>query len=122
MDGNQIARLLAQHLCTYRRCFKAGSALPQIILQVLFVSPARQLHKDATLAEQQSHSKPYLADTLAFSFSFSSFFFSASAFRAFSSRDFLNIFTKITKIDVTVNKRAIIGQVNIRTTYSCATK
>jgi hypothetical protein len=34
----------------------------------------------------------------------------------------LNIFTKITKIDVTVNKRAIIGQVNIRTTYSCATK
>ena len=40
----------------------------------------------------------------AFSFSFSSFFFSASAFRAFSSRDFLNIFTKITKIDVTENK------------------
>jgi hypothetical protein len=62
---------------------------------------------------------PHLPAAFAFSFSFSNLFFSASAFRAFSSRDFLNIFTNITKIDVTENKIAITDQMNILTTHRC---
>jgi hypothetical protein len=65
---------------------------------------------------------PHLPAALAFSFSFSSFFFSASAFRAFSSRDFLNKFTKITKIDITEDEKAINGQMNILTKHSCEEK
>lgn len=54
---------------------------------------------------------PFAVDIIAFSFSI--FLFSASALRALSSRDFLNIFMKTTKIDVTENRRARNQQGNI---------
>ena len=45
-----------------------------------------------------------LATVRSFMASFSSFFFSASASLSFSSRDLLNVFTKITKVCVTASQ------------------